>query len=85
MLSSAAWCRVLSLAILTAAPSLVRGSTQFRASLLELARSRINVFYSNKANLLQAKESQNIKFVLSKDDKTCGGEGVPLTFFGIRH
>jgi len=80
MLSSAAWCRVLSLAILTAAPSLVRGSTQFRASLLELARSRINVFYSNKANLLQAKESQNIKFVLSKDDKTCGGEGVPLTF-----
>lgn len=51
-----------------------------RKALLELARDRLENFYANKGNLEDPKEADGIVFRLSKADKSCAGDMVPLTF-----
>jgi len=51
-----------------------------RKALLELARDRLENFYANKGNLEAPKETDGIVFRLSKEDKSCAGDMVPLTF-----
>lgn len=51
-----------------------------RKALLELARDRLLNFYAQKSNLEDPKETDGIVFRLSKDDKSCAGDMVPLTF-----
>lgn len=51
-----------------------------RVALLELAKQRLNVWYRDASHLDDAKEKSGVVFRLSKEDKACGGDGVPLTF-----
>lgn len=52
----------------------------FRQELLQLSSDRLNVWYADKSNVLPPKESDGVSFRLSVEDKSCGGDGVPLTF-----
>jgi len=50
-----------------------------RKAVLELAHQRLE-FYDHKDRLEDAKGSDGVSFQLSKDDFSCGGDLVPLTF-----
>mmetsp|Transcript_152011 Transcript_152011/g.488031 ORF Transcript_152011/g.488031 Transcript_152011/m.488031 type:complete len:720 (+) Transcript_152011:97-2256(+) len=51
-----------------------------RTSLLDAAHDRVNNFYKDSQNLDDPKQQAGVVFRLSKDDKECGGDGVPLSF-----
>lgn len=82
MVQAAAACLWIAVAIGHVQCSSVGSS--FRASLLALAHDRINVWYENKDNLMDAQVKDGISFRLSKTDKICSGTGVPLTFLDFK-
>ncbi|CAJ1349000.1 unnamed protein product [Effrenium voratum] len=51
-----------------------------RKALLQLARDRLEKFYARKDQLDDPKVTDGVTFRLSKEDKSCGGDLVPLTF-----
>mmetsp|Transcript_52443 Transcript_52443/g.125304 ORF Transcript_52443/g.125304 Transcript_52443/m.125304 type:complete len:692 (-) Transcript_52443:235-2310(-) len=55
-------------------------SESFRNSLLELAHDRLEVQYADKGSLDDPKERDAVKYQLSKDDKACGDDGVPIMY-----
>lgn len=57
----------------------VLAADSFRSELLVLARKRL-AWYGDLDNFEAPKEQDGISYRLSKDDKVCGGDGVPITF-----
>jgi len=53
---------------------------QLRHSLLDLARTRINVWYTKSSHFTDPVEQDGVSYRLSKLDKACDGDGVPVTF-----
>ncbi|CAE8597348.1 unnamed protein product, partial [Polarella glacialis] len=67
-------------ASLLAALFLDAAGLPMRQELLNLARQRLEVWYADKTQLEDPKEKDGVSYQLSKEDKACGGDGVPLTF-----
>mmetsp|Transcript_9777 Transcript_9777/g.13736 ORF Transcript_9777/g.13736 Transcript_9777/m.13736 type:complete len:173 (+) Transcript_9777:40-558(+) len=56
------------------------GAATFRDSLLQLAHDRLEVQYADKSSLDDPKQRDDVIYQLSKDDKACGNDGVPIMF-----
>jgi len=55
-------------------------AASWKKSLLALARDRIDDFYRDESHFDEPKRQDGVTFRLSKDDKVCAGDAVPLTF-----
>lgn len=53
---------------------------RLRQDLLDLAHFRLDEWYLDQSHLEDAKEKDGVTFRMSKEDKACGQDGVPLTF-----
>mmetsp|Transcript_68734 Transcript_68734/g.128242 ORF Transcript_68734/g.128242 Transcript_68734/m.128242 type:complete len:690 (-) Transcript_68734:96-2165(-) len=56
------------------------GADSFRDSLLQLAHDRLEVQYADKSSLDDPKQRDDVTYQLSKDDKACGNDGVPIMY-----
>lgn len=68
------------LAAFTFSCSFSRCEARLRDDLLSIAKDRLEVFYADSSKLLPPLIKDGVSYQLSKEDKVCGGAGVPLVF-----